>query len=269
MKRISLNNRYKLFISIILAAAAVIFCAGISFAGEDDIRADEITADDAASDAVTDDPPANDISSDASPADAAVISQKLDYFQGRSGARGREKAGALSAIEQKMKKRVVAAVVCDSKLDKESAKFVGHYLKKKLVSLGYEAVVVRTNLSDKTSRDLAARWLMKKYGAGSSIIVDVKKYRRLKKFSPLGAYVDAAFFGLSSRAEIVLNAKFYSAKSKAAVYERTAWAVKRNNVLVAFQRNQETMSRCAGAAVANLLDGLTSIPPAHEQKRLL
>lgn len=264
MKRISSINQFKLFIAVISAAAALIFCFGTSFAGEDEIRADEIAADEVTADATA----ADDISPDAGSSEAAVISEKLDYFQGRSGARGREKAGALSVIEQKAKKRVVAAVVCDAKFDKESAKFVGHYLKKRLISLGYEAVVVRTSLSEKTSRDLAARWLMKKYGAGSSIIVDVKKYRRLKKFSPLGAYVDAAFFGLSSRAEIVLNAKFYSAKSKAAVYERTAWAVKRNNVLVAFQRNQETMSRCAGAAVANLLDGLTVIPP-QEKKSLL
>lgn len=265
MKRISLNNLYKLLISITFAAAALFFFAGTSFAGEDEIRADEIAADEVTADGSADD----GISSDASPAEAAVISEKLGYFQGRSGARGREKAGALSVIEQKTKKRVVAAVVCDAKFDKESAKFVGHYLKKRLIALGYEAIVVRTSLSEKTSRDLAARWLMKKYGAGSSIIVDVKKYRRLKKFSPLGAYVDAAFFGLSSRAEIVLNAKFYSARSKTSVYERTAWAVKRNNVLVAFQRNQETMSRCAGAAVANLLDGLTHIPPEQEKKSLL
>ena len=255
MKRISLNNLYKLFISIILAAAAFFFFAGTSFAGEEEIRADELSADEVTADDSADE----SISSDASPAEAAVISEKLDYFQGRSGARVREKAGALSVIEQKTKKRVVAAVVCDARLDKESAKFVGHYLKKRLIS----------SLSEKTSRDLAARWLMKKYGAGSSIIVDVKKYRRLKKFSPLGAYVDAAFFGLSSRAEIVLNAKFYSVRSKTSVYERSAWAIKRNNVLVAFQRNQETMSRCAGAAVANLLDGLTMIPPAQEKKSLL
>jgi len=66
--------------------------------------------------------------------------------------------------------------------------------------------------------------------------------------------VDAAFFGFTNRAEVILSAKFYTSNKKTAVYERTAWAVKRNNVLAAFHHPEGILSRCAGAAVNNLLD---------------
>ena len=93
MKRISLVNLFKSFILIIFTAAAVMFPVETSFAGEDDIRADEITSDEIAVNDSSD-----SIAAGANPAEAAVISEKLGYFQSRSGARSREKAGDRKSV---------------------------------------------------------------------------------------------------------------------------------------------------------------------------
>lgn len=232
MKRISLFDRSGYSSFLIFAAAAVIFTAAPSFAGG----------------------PAAESSSGTRQAKMAGLTEKLNYFQDRSDIRAAEKAGALAVIENSSKKRIVAAIVCGTDQEKEYGKFVGHYLKKRLAALGYDAVLVKAELSGKTSRELAARWLMKKHGARTALIVDITKYSRSKKFSPFGACVDAAFFGFTNKAEVILSVKFYTLNKKKAVYERVAWAVKRNSVLAAFHHPEGILSRCAGAAVDNLLD---------------
>lgn len=233
MKRISLFKRsgYSSFL-IFAATAAVFFAAVPSFAGGSTTESRPGTRQ----------------------AKMAGLAEKLNYLQERSDIRAVEKAEALALIENSSKKRIVAAIVCGTEQEKEYGKFVGHYLKKKLAALGYDAILVKAELSGKVSRDLAARWLMKKHGARTALIVDITKYSRSKKFSPFGACVDAAFFGFTNKAEVILSAKFYTSNKKKAVYERIAWAVKRNSVLAAFHHPEGILSRCAGAAVNNLLD---------------
>lgn len=232
MKRISLFDRKVYSSFIIFAAAAVFFTAAPSLAGE----------------------PAKEPPSGTRQAKMAGLTEKLNYLRERSDIRAAEKADAMAVIENSSKKRIVAAIVCGSDQEKEFGKFVGHYIKKRLASLGYDAVLVKAELSGKLSRDPAARWLMKKHGARTAIIVDIIKSNRSKKFSPFGACVDAAFFGFTNRAEVILSAKFYDSNKKNAVYERVAWVIKRNGVLAAFHHPEGILSRCAGAAVGNLLD---------------
>lgn len=185
----------------------------------------------------------------------ARMSEKLEYFKVRSVTRAAEKAEASRIVERASSKRIVAAVICGPDGNAEAEKLVGYHLKKKLVAMGYAPVLVKAVMSDGTSREQAARWLMKKHSAASAVIVDIKKFRNARKFSPVGAYVDVAFLGFTSRAEIVLGAGFYAAESRngSPCREYTAAAVKRNAVLVAFQHPEGIMSRCAGAAVADLL----------------
>lgn len=232
MKRISLIERTDYSSLIILAAAAVFLAAVPSFAGE---RASEVIP-------------------GTRQAKMAGLTEKLNYLRERSDIRAAEKADALAVIENSSKKRIVAAIVCGSDQEKEFGKFVGHYMKKRLASLGYDAIIVKAELSGKISRDLAAQWLMKKHGARTAVIVDIIKSGRSQKFSPFGACVDAAFFGFTNRAEVILSAKFYDSNKKKAVYERVAWVIKRNGVLAAFHHPEGILSRCAGAAVGNLLD---------------
>ena len=232
MKRISLFERSGYSSFLMFAAAAVFFAAVPSFAGESETGSLPGTRQ----------------------AKMAGLEKKLNYLQDRSDIRSAEKADALAVIENASKKRIVAAIICGTDQEEEYGKFVGHYLKKKLGALGYDAILVKAGLSGKVSRDLAARWLMKKHGAQTALIVDITKYSRSKKFSPFGAYVDAAFFGFTNKAEVILSAKFYTSNKKKAVYERIAWAVKRNRVLAAFHHPEGILSRCAGAAVNDLLD---------------
>ncbi len=232
MKRISLFDRKVYSSLIIFAAAAVFFTAATSFAGE----------------------PASGPLPGTRQAEMAGLTEKLNYLRERADIRAAEKADAMAVIENSSKKRIVAAIVCGSDREKEFGKFVGHYMKKRLASLGYDAIIVKAELSGKLSRDTAARWLMQKHGARTAVIVDIIKSDRSKKFSPFGACVDAAFFGFTNRAEVILSAKFYHSNKKKAVYERVAWVIKRNGVLAAFHHPEGILSRCAGAAVGNLLD---------------